>query len=1000
MVNKLLADFADPPAAFRGAPFWSLNGKLEAPEIRRQIRRMKTMGFGGCFFHSRSGMETPYLSARYFRLLAAAIDEAKKRDIRLWLYDEDRWPSGAAGGLATRDPRFRVRYLACRTMDAPDAGEGATVALFAVRFRADGALVSSRQISLREKPFPDEVVLRCSLRIGADDPWFNGQSYLDVLDSRAVEKFCSVTHDAYFRACGNEFGKCVPGIFTDEPNFNAIPPGKNLPWTPKFPAAFRRKFGYDLRDRLPELFFPLADNVFSKARLDYRIFLTELFDRAFAGTVAGRCRRYGLEMTGHLFGEDTLGKQVRNVGGAMRFYEKMTMPGIDLLTENALVFNTVKQCVSAARQLGKKRKLTELYGCTGWDFSFAGYRALGEWQYALGINFRCLHHALYTLKGAAKRDYPASISYQSPWFKDFRAVEDPFARLGAALAPGGEVRDLLVIQNLESVFGRTVDASEPPENDRLAALTDRLLALHLDFDFGDEKILAETGKIAGNIFRIGRADYRAVLVPETLTLRRTTLRALKKFAASGGGVFYLGQAPEYLDGEKSETPGKEFSAFRKIDDATLDDALSPLVRHIRIADKNSTEIAPALYLLKQGRGFETLFICNTSVADRTHPFDVPRVADRKLAFPDGVVRWKIPASYKIYRLDPDSGKRYAVSVQRQGENAVFPCPLAALESALFLATENSVDALSLPEKKCTGRRIPLPDTPMRVFLDEPNVLVLDRPRCTADAIPVPGKTFLQIDAALRTMLGATPRENDAVQPWCRPKRTAAKSVGIELLFDIECRRVPGGTCFLALEDPGLYRITFNGFPLPCADAGFWCDRAIRKIAIAPEFFRPGKNELRLKRRYDASQPGLESIFLLGDFSVFGDALDEPVRELRFGDWTKQGLPYYAGNVAYRIKLPSDAKRIVFGKWKGTALKIRAGKNAPRVLFRDFADIRRVREITVTVLGSRRNALGPFYFDDGNAPGRRGAPAQFASETRTEKSLAGYGLCETPHVLLG
>lgn len=31
--------------------------------------------------------------------------------MKAWIYDEDRWPSGAAGGLVTRDDRFKVKEL-------------------------------------------------------------------------------------------------------------------------------------------------------------------------------------------------------------------------------------------------------------------------------------------------------------------------------------------------------------------------------------------------------------------------------------------------------------------------------------------------------------------------------------------------------------------------------------------------------------------------------------------------------------------------------------------------------------------------------------------------------------------------------------------------------------------------------------------------------------------------------------------------------------------------
>ena len=118
--------FRNPPSAFRGKPFWAWNGKLEEAELRRQIGVLQEMGLGGGFMHSRVGLSTAYLSDEWFRLVAAVADECGKRGMEAWLYDEDRWPSGAAGGLVTKDRRYSLRFLECAVVEPSDyrPGEG------------------------------------------------------------------------------------------------------------------------------------------------------------------------------------------------------------------------------------------------------------------------------------------------------------------------------------------------------------------------------------------------------------------------------------------------------------------------------------------------------------------------------------------------------------------------------------------------------------------------------------------------------------------------------------------------------------------------------------------------------------------------------------------------------------------------------------------------------------------------------------------------------------
>ena len=95
--------FGKPDRRKYGAkPFWAWNGKLDKEELIRQTEVMKEMGFGGFFMHSRTGLATEYLSDEWFDDINACADAAEKEDMESWLYDEDRWPSGSAGGIATK----------------------------------------------------------------------------------------------------------------------------------------------------------------------------------------------------------------------------------------------------------------------------------------------------------------------------------------------------------------------------------------------------------------------------------------------------------------------------------------------------------------------------------------------------------------------------------------------------------------------------------------------------------------------------------------------------------------------------------------------------------------------------------------------------------------------------------------------------------------------------------------------------------------------------------
>ena len=132
--------FVCPSSAYRGKPFWAWNGELKEEEIVRQVHVMKQMGLGGFFMHSRSGLITEYLGDEWFHMINAAADAAEKEGMEAWLYDEDRWPSGSAGGKVTEDERFRMKSLVVRKVKLSEfEPQNNIAALFAARMEDENS---------------------------------------------------------------------------------------------------------------------------------------------------------------------------------------------------------------------------------------------------------------------------------------------------------------------------------------------------------------------------------------------------------------------------------------------------------------------------------------------------------------------------------------------------------------------------------------------------------------------------------------------------------------------------------------------------------------------------------------------------------------------------------------------------------------------------------------------------------------------------------------------
>ena len=151
-----------------------------------------------------------------------------------------------------------------------------------------------------------------------------------------------------------------------------------------------KSYGFDIADRLPELFWELTEGRVSQARYFYHDHVCERFVRAFGDTCGKWCADNGICLTGHVMNEDYLSIQTASVGEAMRSYRSFQLPGVDLLC-NAKHYATLKQVQSSAHQYGREGVMSELYGVTNWDFDFRGHKFQCDWQAALGVTVRVPH---------------------------------------------------------------------------------------------------------------------------------------------------------------------------------------------------------------------------------------------------------------------------------------------------------------------------------------------------------------------------------------------------------------------------------------------------------------------------------------------------------------------------------------------------------------------------------------------------------------------------------
>ena len=985
--------FKQPTSEYRGAPFWAWNCHLEKDELLRQLDVLAEMGFGGAHIHVRTGLETPYLSDEFFDLVSACVDKSARDGLLAWLYDEDRWPSGAAGGIVTKDVRYRQRtllftktpYRADEKVEglsdssavAKRAGNGKLLARYAVKLNEKGELAAYRRLKDGEGAEPDCEIRYAYLETPLENPWFNGQTYLNTLDPKAVDRFIEVTHESYRRRLSSSFGTTVPAIFTDEPQFTrktVLPFAKSdrdvtLPYSDDLDETFSAAYGVSLLDHLPELIWETPDGV-SRIRYLYHDHVAERFASAFADRIGAWCEKNGLYLTGHMMQEPTLRSQTASLGEAMRSYRSFQLPGIDMLCARH-EFTTAKQAQSAVHQYGREGMISELYGVTGWDYDFRGHKLQGDWQAALGVTVRVPHLSWVSMKGEAKRDYPASINYQSPWYPEYRYVEDHFARVATALTRGKPVVRVGVIHPVESYWlhwgpAEQTAAVREKLDKRFSSLVDWLLFGTIDFDFISESLFPSLCPAPDAPLPVGEMRYDAVIVPGCETLRKTTLDRLEAFAAKGGRLLFLGDAPLYEDALPSSRgralwEKSEKVAFEKSD---LLEALADL-REIEVRDASGGLSDRLISQLRQDGDERWLFL-----AQGKDPYnkDVSSFSD---------VTVSVRGRYRTELYDTLSGEIAPLPCRYEGEKTVFARRFYDCDSLLVKlvpCADAAPEQVAPSPESVRERSLGIPAL-VPYSLSEPNALVLDYAEYSLDRGAFRPKTeILRIDTILKRELGwLSGTRWDALgsteQPWVLPPEVPKHLVTLRytVLSEIE---LPAA--FLALEDAEVATIEWNGAVIERKPEGFYVDRCIQRVPLPG--VKRGENVLLVTLPY-AKRVSLERMYLLGEFGVAVSGEETKLvpspASVGFDDITRIGFPFFSGVFRYEIPFASNGGELtlVVPHYRGALVAVDLdGERVGRVVYPPYrlslgAPAAGKHTLTLSLFVSRQNGFGPLHNAD-------------------------------------
>ncbi|HRN55380.1 MAG TPA: hypothetical protein PLL71_02950, partial [Agriterribacter sp.] len=294
----LRGGFTSPDKAYGSAPLWVWHTKVTKAIIDSMMQEFKQNAFGGVMVHPRPGLITEYLSPEWLSLYQYTIQKGKALGLDVWIYDENSYPSGFAGGnvpdqMPESYNQGQMLHM-IKTTVLPLQTDDIFIALKADK----GGFIDISARLNREKGkagtyylFKKEYYQKQAGIVGP--PEF---PYVDLMVKGVTEKFIEITMSGYEKIAGNDFGKAVPGLFSDEPSIPSHGAG-NVRWTPDLFSSFKRKWGYDLQTQLPSLFEETGD--WKKIRHNYQQTLLQLFIDRWSKPMHAYTEKHNLKWTGH-----------------------------------------------------------------------------------------------------------------------------------------------------------------------------------------------------------------------------------------------------------------------------------------------------------------------------------------------------------------------------------------------------------------------------------------------------------------------------------------------------------------------------------------------------------------------------------------------------------------------------------------------------------------------------------------------------------------------------
>ena len=574
------------------------SGKVEY--IKSRIDRLYNLGYGGLVMNVdyRGYLRDP----GDFSLFFECAKYAKSLGMRIWIYDEQYYPSGGAGGLVLVDhPELEAVALACVSRDftVTDHAEAIRIASpngYSELKYAIIAPIENGEVNHEKRRtvsgFRDLGGGLCyNAPVGSWRVWCfflrplfeltkfakgmrASRRYVSIYNKKAIERFYDVTfRDGYCAHAGCKLSDVVDAVFTDEPytpfyaNRQVDPndtqktymPSESIcdrahpdikiypyvPWELTLPEQFFQRYGHSIEESLPDIFDETPHT--RGERVKFYTLLSDMSRVAFAEQMANRLETEGVLFSGHYYGEEGFDFQPIFHGDILDHLGVMGIPGCDSLWSglDRLRYSTACKIASSAAHISSKEKvMIEASNMVDVDqnITLPVAKAAISTMFAHGVNVITSYYGEHLLPDNEMREFTAHISSLS------------------ALVDGGKYKiNTLLYYPFENLAAARYPMGIVEGNDngedslKIGQTSAKLMSHQALFDLINKKNLLASEICDGYVSTAYGEKVEYIVFPEIPWLDPEVESFISRAADNGVKIIFDGKTPDFCKQLLSKT---------------------------------------------------------------------------------------------------------------------------------------------------------------------------------------------------------------------------------------------------------------------------------------------------------------------------------------------------------------------------------------------------------------------------------------------------------------